>query len=274
MAAALGTLWFAARRSRLVLPGLGAVALTGWFVMPMFVSGGSGRAESGAGLTVTHLNIDLDHVDALDHLAEQDSDIVFVQEFTSAVAEAFADRLPAYEIALANPSDDSTHGSAMLIRDDWDGTVFSAEIVNIPPTSRRPLILAEVGWQGETVSLLSLHTTRPGHAAVYYGQQEEFAGVADWSRQLIEDGGTVVIIGDFNTTPYASNFRSLLSNGNLRNGLRGQGWQTTWPASVPSVFQIPIDLMVHSNDVVVHGAEAGPNLGPDHRPLTVELAVK
>ena len=266
--------WFVLRRSRLAVPALMAVVLPAWFVLPLWFGGGSAEADPANSVTVTHLNIDLDHVEALDHVADQQSEIVFIQEFTPMVADAIDDRLPGYEMVLANPRSDSTHGSAMLVRDDWGGTVFSADIVAVPSTSDRPLILAEVGFEGETVSLLSLHTTRPGHAAVYYGQQKEFAGVAEWSRDRIGEGSSVVIIGDFNTTPYASNFRSLLADGELKNGLRGHGWQTTWPASLPSPLQIPIDLVVHSDDVVMVDAHSGPGVGPDHRPLHIEFVIR
>ncbi len=273
LVAVVATAWFALRRSVVVVPAALGVFVSAWFVAPVWIGSGGGQVDSAYSLTVSHLNIDRDHVDALGELAARGPEIVFVQEFTPTVADVIAERLPGYEMVLANPRSDSTHGSAMLIRQDWDGTVSSADVVNIPPTSERPLLLAEVEFQGQMILLLSLHTTRPSHAAVYHGQQIELAGVADWSREQVEDGCSVVVIGDFNTTPYASNFRRLLVDGRLENGLRGHGWQTSWPASVPGFLQLPIDLVVHSDDIIMVEAETGPSLGPDHRPLHVEFVV-
>ena len=64
---------------------------------------------------------------------------------------------------------------------------------------------------------------------------------AEWSlRQQRQDKREVVVMGDFNTTPWSGRFRKFLQDSNLRNSLGGFGLQPTWHAALPSPLMVAI----------------------------------
>jgi endonuclease/exonuclease/phosphatase (EEP) superfamily protein YafD len=55
------------------------------------------------------------------------------------------------------------------------------------------------------------------------------------------------------------------------NSLDGFGLQPTWPAGQPW-FAIPIDHLLHSDQLTTVERSTGPANGSDHRPIEVTLA--
>jgi endonuclease/exonuclease/phosphatase (EEP) superfamily protein YafD len=100
----------------------------------------------------------------------------------------------------------------------------------------------------------------------------EFDASANWSvRQQKEGKREVVVIGDFNSTPWSGRFREFLHQTDLRNSQRGFGLQPTWHASLPSPLMIAIDHCLHSKSIATVKRATGSNIGSDHLPLFVEL---
>ncbi len=217
-------------------------------------------------LTITHVNIDRDKVDMLSKLNAKGSDIVFIQEVQPPIVDALATAMPNYEVVLVESRWD-TRGSALLVRKRWEGELLSAEYLTITTYGDRPLAHALIRLNDAELSLLSLHVTRPENPL----QAVEFADVAQWSKAQQASGRAVLIIGDFNQTPWSARFHNLLADGDLRNGQRGFGLQTTWPANLPAFLRIPIDLTVHSDDIRIVEREVGENWGGDHRPIHVKI---
>lgn len=236
--------------------------------VPIDVASRAIAQHAGEAFSITHINIDRDRVVILDKLNEQGSDIVFIQEVQPPVADALAERMPDYEAVLVEARWD-TRGSAMLVRRDWDGELISAEYQLITTYGDRPLAHTVINLNGQELSLLSLHVTRPTNPL----QAVEFADVAQWSATQQAAGRAVFIIGDFNQTPWGSRFQTLLTDGKLINGQRGFGLQTTWPANLPALLRIPIDHTVHSDKVILFEREVGGDWGGDHRPIHVKIAL-
>jgi endonuclease/exonuclease/phosphatase (EEP) superfamily protein YafD len=85
----------------------------------------------------------------------------------------------------------------------------------------------------------------------------------------------VVMAGDFNATRDHRPFRRLLDAG-VRDAhdVVGAGWTPTWKANsllLPPVLRI--DHVLASPAFAVTGYRAGADIGSDHRPVTVELAL-
>ncbi len=95
--------------------------------------------------------------------------------------------------------------------------------------------------------------------------------MAQWSQAIQAQGRQVVIIGDFNSTPWTRTFQSFLQQGHLVNSQQGYGAQSTWPAAWPSALRIAIDHCLHSDGLLTLSRSIGPPLDSDHRPLIVEL---
>ncbi|HFC12893.1 MAG TPA: hypothetical protein ENJ56_08625 [Anaerolineae bacterium] len=245
----------------LILP----LAINLFLLAPLFMPA---QTQPAPAFTITHINLDKDKVAGLEYAARSGSDIVLLQELTPALAGMLTTTLPAYALVLAHPLW-NTHGSALLVRREGAVRVAKAEIIHLPATAERPLISAEILVDQTHIQLLSLHTTRVRNAATAAGQAAEFTAVANWSSDLVKIGQPVLIIGDFNTTPWSRQMHRLLSNGQLQNGMNHHGWQPSFPTQLPVFLQIPIDLLVHSEQLRVTNLQTSPNLGSDHRGLSV-----
>ena len=70
-------------------------------------------------------------------------------------------------------------------------------------------------------------------------------------------GGTVVMAGDLNVTPWSPHFQSALERGGLVDSRLGFGLQPTWPSFLPGM-RIPIDHVLSTPDVTIHRVERGP----------------
>ena len=272
IAALLGLIYLLLRKHRFAWIALAVVVINGWLIAPI-VFGRNPPSPTATTLTISHINLDRDKVAALDYLASRNDDILFLQELTPTLADALNTRLPDHRLIIAEPRW-STHGSAMLVHNNWQGEVISAEITHIPSNAERPLIHAQIELNGKQLNLLSLHTTRPTSKYVYWGQSAEFEAVAAWSNNQIASGNNLLIIGDFNTTSWAANFRRLLQDGNLQDGMRGHGTQFSWPGNLPLPLRIPIDLAAHSKNIQINRLQTGDYLGSDHLPLYLQVALK
>jgi len=224
--------------------------------------------------TVLHYNLDAtlpNHEPAFTYLRNHPVDILLLQELTPELERNLTTALPHYQIVYSHPMK-NTHGSVFLLASNSDIRVISANVVHLPHYSPRPMITALLDISGREVALLSLHVTRSRNAGTSTFQQTELAAVAAWSRaQQTYSGRNVLIIGDFNTTPWSARFQQLKKEGLLLSSESGYGVQSTWPAYLPPVFGIPIDLCLYSQGITIVNRQIGSFLGSDHRPLLIEF---
>jgi len=82
-----------------------------------------------------------------------------------------------------------------------------------------------------------------------------------------------LVIGDLNTTPWSYAFSILTGDGGLVSTLDGWGNQGTWPTSIPTLGMIPIDHCLISEGLVCVDRRIGDEIGSDHLPLLVTLAM-
>ncbi len=109
--------------------------------------------------------------------------------------------------------------------------------------------------------------------------------VAQWgaelrNEQLMGLANTVkdsrfpmIIVGDFNMTPWSSDFQRIVKQGELKNSLVGAGFQPTWPTWLPMLLRIPIDHALVSPEIEVVDRQVLPNIGSDHRPILVKVNI-
>ncbi len=237
------------------------LAINAYYLAP-YVNRAFGANTGAATLSITHLSIDKDKVDALTYLDARADDVLFVQEVTPAVVPAL-EALTNYTLVDMQPLD-NTHGSAMLIHNDWNGTVTHTEFVNLPADNPRPLLIADITVDQQPLTLMSLHVIRPGidpWRNTY--MHTELTAVADWAASQPDP---LILIGDFNSTPWSTALAPLRDAG-LTAGLNGQGLHNSWHASLPWVLRVPIDQSMQSAEIEVLSIENGPALGSDHLPL-------
>lgn len=232
------------------------------------------RAADGPSLTVLHANIDHKNPQptaAIEYVDRQVADIVFLQEITPTTLPLIVEGLHNYRLVAAEPKTNS-HGSAMFVPLESSLEIVQKHIIQVPNYSQRPLLTVDIRFGETIVSLMSVHITRPGHAGASRFQNIEFQSVADWGRRQIDVGKSVVIIGDFNSTPWSQRIRNMVRRGNLKNSQQGWIWQMTWPGHLSFLFQIAIDHCLHSPDLITQHRTTGPYVGSDHLPLTITLS--
>ncbi|MEM9806092.1 MAG: endonuclease/exonuclease/phosphatase family protein [Cyanobacteria bacterium P01_D01_bin.56] len=225
-------------------------------------------------LTIFHANIDFTNPQpaaAIDHVNRQTADIVFLQEITPTTLPQITKGLTRYRLVAAEPKTNS-HGSAMFVPLESSLEILSKQIIQEPNYSQRPLLTVDIKLGDRIISLMSIHITRPGTAGMSRFQNIEFQAIADWARRQMEANKSVVIIGDFNSTPWSQRIRQMLARGNLKNSQQGHVWQMTWPGDLSFFFQIAIDHCLHSADLTVIQRSTGPYIDSDHLPLQVTLA--
>jgi endonuclease/exonuclease/phosphatase (EEP) superfamily protein YafD len=251
-------------------------------IVPLFFSSAQGsyleaanRAQ-GSTLRIIHVTLDRDNLDitqAIKYIESQDVDLIMLLEVTSRTLTKLESDLSRYRVVASEPRENS-HGSAMLLPVKPSKSVegVATQIVHLPPTSERPMLEATLRWGGKEVAILSIQLTRPSNGGTSAFQKVEFDASANWSvRQQKEGKREVVVIGDFNSTPWSGRFREFLHQTDLRNSQRGFGLQPTWHASLPSPLMIAIDHCLHSKSIATVKRATGSNIGSDHLPLFVEL---
>jgi endonuclease/exonuclease/phosphatase (EEP) superfamily protein YafD len=248
-------------------------------IVPLFFTSGQNSFLQQANLSpsttlrILHANLDHDNQDttkAIQYLEAQDVDLVLLQEVTSKWLAALEADVSRYRVVKSLPLENS-QGIAMLVpvKPSKSIDVVATQLVNLPSYSNRPLLEIIMRWGSREVAILSLSVARPNQSNF---QAVEFDAAAKWSlRQQQENKREVVVIGDFNSTPWSGRFRKFLHDANLRNSQRGFGLQPTWSASLPSVLMIAIDHCLHSQSITTISRATGVNIGSDHLPLFVEL---
>lgn len=253
------------------------LGLSLWQVWPMAwpTSVGGPYHEAPSDLRLLQFNVNThggDPAAVAAYLAEQDADIVFLQEVDRRWLEALLDNIGPYEQVIAEPRTDN-FGIACYVRSGQDRvTVSAAEIVEFGNVPAIALSLSVVHFFGDDaprldVPVLSVHTLPPVNADYAQTRDEQLAAAGRWAR---EAGDHAVVIGDLNATPWSRPFNAMLEAGELHHH-KGLGWQTTWPTSLPAPLGIPIDHCVHGRGWSTLQQRVGEPCGSDHRPLHVTL---
>lgn len=148
-----------------------------------------------------------------------------------------------------------------------------------------PTLTAEpaVAWlmlniQKQPVLLLAMHSTRPSSGAPYYRNQWlQFEII---SRTMRNTPTPALMVGDLNTSPWGASFQMLLDKSGLQNSMDGFGLQLSFPVFIPhhpkaQTFPIvAIDHVLASQHFMVLNRQLGPDVGSDHLPVIVDLALK
>ena len=132
-----------------------------------------------------------------------------------------------------------------------------------------PSLLVRIDMGDRMLTVLGTHPRPPLTPGYLQLRNEQLEAVATLIEQT---DPPVIVIGDLNVTPWSFAFRQLLKRTGLRNSAKGRGLQPTWPAWLFPVW-IPIDHLLHSEDVVILNRIVGSYIGSDHYPVIVDFAL-
>lgn len=130
-----------------------------------------------------------------------------------------------------------------------------------------PAISAEIQTPSGAITVIAVHLRPPISPSQAAKRNRQLAALAERASAR---GHPIVILGDFNTTPYSPKLQALLREGDLIDASWGRGISYTWPRGVP-LFRIPIDLCLVSDEFEVLDQNLGPTIGSDHWPLITSL---
>ncbi len=120
---------------------------------------------------------------------------------------------------------------------------------------------------GGHINLLATHPLPPGDAEGLLLRDQQISAIARWSSTSLHPA---IVLGDLNCAPWSPAFRRLLKEGSLID--TGHGVTPTWPVK-PWFLRIPLDHCLISPSLFVADHQVGPDIGSDHFPIIVTVAV-
>ncbi|MCH7829198.1 MAG: endonuclease/exonuclease/phosphatase family protein [Proteobacteria bacterium] len=245
----------------------GALLLTALFnatfILPWYFNRATG--SSGTLLKFVHANVrssNSDYQRLLDFIADEDPDVIFLQEVTPDWHDGIRELSQKYPHGLSE-SRQGNFGIALYSKTP----LRSVRHIDSPPLGH-PTIIAVTTISGEQVTLISTHPAIPVGRDLYAARNEHLESVAALVRQT---QGKIVLLGDFNASIWCAHYRQLEKSTGLRNTRKGFGILPSWPTFLPFAM-IPIDHALVSSEIDVVAMKTGKRIGSDHLPLIVTLS--
>ena len=225
------------------------------------------KAHEGPALKILQVNVLKTHqnTDRLKRMIlEQKPDLVTCAEVNpefTAMVKALADEYP-HQLITAGKDSYRVAVASKLPFLKIEQTAFG--------DARTDAVVFRVALGGKNIDGVSIHPFTP--TANIKSRDGEFAAVA--ARFAAEKPAYLMLMGDFNATPWCPAMKQLLKTLGLRNAREGRGINTTWPAFFPFLFRIPIDHVLVSANLGVAAFGAGPGIGSDHLPTLTTVYIK
>lgn len=196
-----------------------------------------------------------------------EADVAVLLETTPAWEAAVSELAADLPYVVAQPRTDN-FGMTLLSRHPLNG----ARVLDVGGLDggEIPLIRAEVRTPLGPLTVLGVHVFPPVSAEAWELREVQLLRVAELAR---ETAGPVVVAGDLNTSMSTRSYRLFRTASGLANARKGRGWQGSWPAWAPAELQLPLDHVLHDEEIVIHELEVLPGAGSDHRGLVVELSL-
>jgi len=261
-----GTLfWLAARwRRALVTTGVAAVNLA--VVLPFYFVAPTANS-TGVSMTAVAANVKFPNRQRgrlLHYVRQVDPDWLALMEITPSWARTLQPLDESYPFCV-KISRRGGFGMALYSRYRW------SEARTIPLGDEADYCLrVRTRVAGRKWTLFVVHTASPSSAQRVASRNHQLSCLADLVKR---ESDPVMIMGDLNITSWSPVFSDLLSSTGLRDSRRGWGVQPSWPCGFP-LFQIPIDHCLVSPEIAVLQRSLGADVGSDHLPVFVEVAVQ
>jgi len=200
--------------------------------------------------------------------------VTFVRELRPDIA-LFLEVDDDWELALACLGDLYPHSHVEARLDSRGIAIFSrlplerTELIRLDDDV--PAIRTSIQTRTSTLHLFGIHPYPPINGRMSDLRDRQMDSLA---RAVIETAGERIVIGDFNMTSWTPAFSKFVTRTGLRDTRRGRGVQSTWPAPLLAFLRIPIDHCLVSPGIDVLSRRVGPNVGSDHLPIVVEIALK
>lgn len=138
-------------------------------------------------------------------------------------------------------------------------------------------LVTTIAYQNRAIKIIGTHPLVPIKPDRFAKRNQHLQAIGNYLRNTSE---TVILLGDFNLTPWSPYYRQLINTTGLHNTRLGFGVLPTWirtathvkyPAWLIPFVNIPIDHIFVSKDIKVARTYVGKNGNSDHAPITSEL---
>jgi endonuclease/exonuclease/phosphatase (EEP) superfamily protein YafD len=218
-----------------------------------------------AELRVVVANVEVGNTDfvAVQRLvADERPDLFGVTELTPEMARHLGGALAGYPARVLQPRDDA-YGIGLYSR----LPLLSARIVRFP-SDGPPTVVARLPVDGKPVTVVVTHVHTPFAGSIHIRHLD---ALADSVRSQL--GRRVAVCGDFNTPPWSGPLRDFASAAGLRDVYGSNAWAGySWPTWA-WVLRVPLDNCFVGDGLAIIGHHDGADVGSDHRPLAVDIAV-
>lgn len=188
-------------------------------------------------------------------------DVVGLLEVDERWLHGVAPAVAAFAGRLERPRNDN-FGVALYTRAPLVGAI--EELGALQPSA-----VASVHAGGAAFSVVLIHPMPPVSAGALAIARAEFRAVAERVRAV---GEPVIVMGDFNATPWSREYRRFLASSRLCDSRAGFGLQATFPAA-SAVLRIPIDHLLASCSIGVADRHVERDVGSDHLPVVIDLVI-
>jgi len=127
---------------------------------------------------------------------------------------------------------------------------------------------ADIKVASRAVAVFIVHTVAPISPELF---QERNRGMLSLAKKLNQAAGQVLVMGDFNLSPYSHTYASFMKSisAKFQNITKGWGVNQTWCLFWP--FCTQLDYIFTSKNFKVNSFRVGENLGSDHRLIWAEI---
>jgi len=246
---------------------LGVALVNLLVVLPLYLGSPAKATVEASAIRVMSFNLlstNERYTEVIEYIEGVDPDLILLHEASRPWEVAMEAAELDYQI-IRPRSEDLIFGTLVLVK----GDAVEAVSYGFAASSARAVELTYTpeGWT-TTLSILGTHPLAPTdrERADLRDAQLGFAG--EWAS---DRNGAVIVVGDFNATPWSWPFRRLMDSADLQNSQKGFGLQPTFSAESNLLLRVPIDHLLHSPALEVTDRDLGPRLGSDHFPLLVDL---
>ncbi|MFZ0627382.1 MAG: endonuclease/exonuclease/phosphatase family protein [Acidimicrobiia bacterium] len=237
-------------------------------VAPLFI-GSPGEATAGAPeirvMSFNLLSNNANYNEVIEYINAIHPDLVFLHESSRPWEVALESSDLDYRI-VRTQAENLIFGTLVMIR--GEGSVVSYGYSETQPRA------VAIEYQPEDwpvqLHVLATHPLAPTTAQRAALRDAQLGFAAEWAA---DSERPTVVVGDFNASSWSWTFSRLVDAG-LRNSQIGFGLQPSFPATTSLVFRVPIDHLLHSDELLVRDRFLGPAMGSDHFPLIVDLELK
>lgn len=253
------------RRRMLSAIGFAALVVNIVLIAPLYFGGEVAAKIAGPKLKILLVNVhtsNTDHQKVAALIKRYDPDVVGLLEvnrrWLQAMAPVFADWPPPIARArndnfgLALWSKRGLKGHLQAV--GWDG----------------PSIVAEVDGPLGKMSFVLIHPPPPIGDGGAKARNGCLKALAELRKEL---PSPLVVMGDFNATPWSSQFCDFLERSKLSNTRDGFGILPSWPSYNP-LLRIPIDHILIDQKLAAVQLEISDDVGSDHYGVYAELRLR